>query len=63
MAEEKLTAKVFTLLTPADKKTLASMAADEKRKVADYVRNLILDAILAQEEMNDTKTGAVEAAR
>lgn len=46
---EKTTAKVSTVLTPADKEKLRRLAYENKRKVSDYVRALILEAIERQE--------------
>ena len=47
---EKTTAKVSTLLTPGDKARLQRAARGDKRKVSDFVRNLILDAITRHEQ-------------
>jgi hypothetical protein len=46
---EKTTEKVSTTLTPKDKDKLRRVAYADRRKVADFVRNLILEAIEERE--------------
>lgn len=53
---EKTTAKVSTLLTPDDKARLQRVAHSDKRKVSDFVRNLILDAITKHERQTAQET-------
>ena len=55
---EKTTERISTLLTPNDKRKLREMAQDDKRRLSDMLRKLVLDAITVWEREKEERANA-----
>ena len=55
---KKTTERISTLLTPDAKRKLREMAQDDKRRLSDMLRKLVLDAITVWEREKEENENA-----